>query len=311
MFYKVFVKNWDEIKKISSKSYHFVFRGHTERNWQLKPTLERAADKYLMFYDYLLSHEYLIFRSFRNVAHQYTSSLPSPKDLLEWMAILQHYGAPTRLLDFTDSLYIASFFAFEQATTDCAIWCLNRYRLDNFLIERMDRDSAWRRRNLALFDYKIDVANKLLDYENEELRNTIKVKLFENKRVVFSVKPDKMHERIAIQKGVFLIQSDLETSFESILIEHLKLNINDLSETNAMQIEFDDLIKNKLNYETGIIKLIVPREVCIEGLYDLRNMNINASTLFPGLEGQARSLHLLMRNMEQAGLILINKHSQP
>ena len=33
---------------------------------------------------------------------------------LEWLALMQHYGAPTRLLDFTRSPYVACFFALEE-----------------------------------------------------------------------------------------------------------------------------------------------------------------------------------------------------
>jgi len=38
---------------------------------------------------------------------------------------MQHHGAPTRLLDFTYSFYIAAYFALEESEKDCAIWALN------------------------------------------------------------------------------------------------------------------------------------------------------------------------------------------
>src|SRR5438093_2893211 len=44
---------------------------------------------------------------------------------LEWLALMQHYGAPTRLLDFTYSFWIALFFAFEEAENDCSVVALD------------------------------------------------------------------------------------------------------------------------------------------------------------------------------------------
>ena len=38
---------------------------------------------------------------------------------------MQHHGAPTRLIDFTWSPYVAAFFALERATGDAAVWAVN------------------------------------------------------------------------------------------------------------------------------------------------------------------------------------------
>ena len=37
-----------------------------------------------------------------------------PANRLEWLALMQHYGTPTRLLDFTRSPYVACYFALEE-----------------------------------------------------------------------------------------------------------------------------------------------------------------------------------------------------
>ena len=62
---------------------------------------------------------------FKRKAHQFLAQPPDPDDDFQWLALMQHHGAPTRLLDFTWSPYVAAFFALERATSDAAVWALN------------------------------------------------------------------------------------------------------------------------------------------------------------------------------------------
>jgi hypothetical protein len=87
----------------------WVFRGHSDSNWGLQPTAERFA-KTLR----LTSIEQYVLLAFKRRAHQYLPDLPADSDTLEWLALAQHYGAPTKLLDFTSSPYVAAFFAVTE-----------------------------------------------------------------------------------------------------------------------------------------------------------------------------------------------------
>jgi len=57
--------------------------------------------------------ERAIFEKFKHVALPYLSF--TPRNDLEWLAIAQHYGVPTRLLDWTENLLIATWFSIQRA----------------------------------------------------------------------------------------------------------------------------------------------------------------------------------------------------
>ena len=63
----------------------------------------------------------------QGMALQYGVDLPVDGETDEWLALMRHHGAPTRLLDFTYSPYVAAYFAFEDAEPrdSVAIWAVN------------------------------------------------------------------------------------------------------------------------------------------------------------------------------------------
>jgi len=42
-----------------------------------------------------------LIREFKRAYHQYAYHLPDPDSTVEWLSLMQHHGAPTRLVDFT------------------------------------------------------------------------------------------------------------------------------------------------------------------------------------------------------------------
>ena len=64
-------------------------------------------------------------RIFRRKAHVYLSDKSVLVDDLRCLAMMQHHGAPTRLLDFTKSPFVAAFFALEKAGGPAAVYALN------------------------------------------------------------------------------------------------------------------------------------------------------------------------------------------
>ena len=113
---------FDQLENFAQSHEGWIFRGHGSPDWKLETTLERESKRCNVD---PINNEKAIWFEFRRHAHSYLSRLPEPTDTIEWLALMQHYGAPTRLLDFTQSFWIAVFFAFEAATADCAVVALN------------------------------------------------------------------------------------------------------------------------------------------------------------------------------------------
>jgi hypothetical protein len=63
-------------------------------------------------------------RAFQRQAPLYLESAPDKDDILEWLAIMRHRGAPTRLLDWTYSFYIAVYFALNE-NREGIVWALD------------------------------------------------------------------------------------------------------------------------------------------------------------------------------------------
>lgn len=93
------------------------FRGHIQHEWELVPTAHRRQ---------FVGLESQFANHFRLRAPSMTSSCPEHKDYVSWLPLMQHYGVPTRLLDWTESLLVAAFFAIpsEISTSNAAVWIL-------------------------------------------------------------------------------------------------------------------------------------------------------------------------------------------
>jgi hypothetical protein len=90
--------SWPEVvtaidNLVGSNPYEWLFRGHEQASWPLAPTLERVCAPEIRHLT-----ERQLYDDFTSKAHLYTSHLPSNTDILSWMAAMQHYGIPTRLL---------------------------------------------------------------------------------------------------------------------------------------------------------------------------------------------------------------------
>lgn len=116
---------------------NMLYRGVPDSGYQLVPSIGRRKAKEAKLH---ADYERAVFEDFKQRALPYISR--EPRDDMEWLFLAQHYGIPTRLLDWTRSPLFALYFACEQhPEKDCAVykivmtrWYVNLYQVDPFAI---------------------------------------------------------------------------------------------------------------------------------------------------------------------------------
>jgi hypothetical protein len=241
------ISSWDEFTELARTLDGWAFRGQRDADWQLFSSLSRHLRTFVSDQTCWQEREARAIRVFRRKAHNYVSDLRVLDDDVRCLALMQHHGAPTRLLDFTKSPYVAAFFALEQATDKAAVFALNTPRL-------------W----YVTPRYRADLTREKIDPRAKGNFDTYFAK--NEFDIVWTGEPKQMDRRLVAQSGTFVMPGKLDKPVEQIL---------ELYSTT----------------EPVIRKLILPaKKVRDEFLRSLYRMNITNATLFPDLEGLAKSM---------------------
>jgi hypothetical protein len=252
---EVTLTSWKAVNSFDQRGR--IYRGHRQADWPLKSSLERRCDEDGVAGLDRRPFEERLFREFRRGYHQYSPTPPPREWGLEWSAVMQHHGAPTRFLDFTYSIYVALYFALQEAPSDAAaVWSIDRiwaHRESTALLRGHGKP-------------KVDDLQNFWTESDETLASDL---IFGTPqiRMAWPVNPFHLNERLRIQKGIFLVPGDVGAS----LMENLA----------ALP-----------GHDTGghIVKIMIPKELRREVLRQLFHMNVSHTSLFPGLDGYARSL---------------------
>ena len=109
------ISTWSAFTQLCNSEFvgRWHFRGVLD-NWALEPTLERAARDSCVPLSELPNIETRLLREFKRTYPLNTNvAPPDDNDTLGWLALMQHHGAPSRLLDWTYSPLVAAFFALD------------------------------------------------------------------------------------------------------------------------------------------------------------------------------------------------------
>jgi hypothetical protein len=180
-----------DLDRFAENHKGWLFRGQRCPEWKLEISLERASRRCDVDEK---EYERAVVQEFRLHAYSYLSDVPKDTDTLEWLAFMQHYGAPTRLLDFTYSFWIALFLAFEEAENDCSVVALDPSSLGNKEGKNF---------------------NSILQKNIEDATNS--------NDFLYADVPFFTNERLAIEKGIFVFSLNLHRTFHELLIQNQKV----------------------------------------------------------------------------------------
>lgn len=247
----------DLLEQINALPNNFVYRGHANSNWQLESTLERVlGEKWSR--DNAAKFEKFAVDKFKSKYHLYRSGEHEPSSKLAWLSVMQHYGVPTRLIDFTESPYVALYFALEAynplSKDDLAVYALDYTAIMDVTLDRVSKqDNSFNRNRL---DVSCDTDRVFDDIVDRFCYS-----------VLWVTEPLELNVRIDKQTGTFVLSGNTECSVEELL------SLEEYSSCQAYK------------YVIG--------GAFYENLFALlRKMNISAKTIYGDLGGLAKSIRM-------------------
>ncbi|WP_345256632.1 FRG domain-containing protein [Flaviaesturariibacter amylovorans] len=258
LYTTIALTHWSDFRNLVDKlSENWVFRGQAEAAWDLQNTIERTD-----FIRLRPEIEAEFMAEFQRGARNYLTRDQIPEHLIEWLALMQHHGAPTRLLDFTKSPFIAAYFAFEIALAEgggnVAIWAINIHYLKQRSLEALR----------AQYGRELEASRNIVN-------ETLFEKIFHGNHcsLVFPVEPFRMNRRYSLQQSTFVSTGRAAEPF----MEQLRFLGTEM--------------------ERAVLKIELPAVLQKQVLRELQRMNLNRASLFPDLDGYAASMRLRYNSM--------------
>ena len=247
---QLFADSWNE--RLGLHRSNFAYRGRWDADDDLATSLLKLGGD-------TRTLERNLLRNFRKYAMADAVPLDSPWN---WLALGQHHGLPTRLLDWTYSPYVALHFATSKRECfdrDGAVWMVDYVRAHELAPKKLRECLEAEGTNLFTTEMLESVAPKLGDLER-----------LGDDFVVF-VEPPSFDARIVNQYALFSLSSHPDRPFDEWLREH------------------DDLAR----------RLVIPAELKWEVRDKLDQANVTERVLFPGLDGLAHWLRRHYRPRER------------
>jgi hypothetical protein len=176
-FYDLSKAVFNEIGFIGNQDNRFAFRGHPDSSYKLVPSIYRrpfGVDSLQHGYFNLNLLEKDVLRKIKRNSAAY--NLKTKSDL-ELLAIAQHHGLPTRLLDWSEDFITALYFAINDPSkkgVEGCVWCAELPPREGFL------------------------QNDKVNLEG------LQSSLLKEHKVLF-IRPEYTSERMFVQKGLFSV----------------------------------------------------------------------------------------------------------
>ena len=239
---ELFKDSWNtEIGRFRSR---YAFRGLSDAGYPLETNLIRLSGKYIELEHHLL-------RNFRKYAHR---SVVERDSFWHWLSVAQHYGLPTRLMDWTYSPFVAMHFAtanIEKFDVDSAIWAVNYLKTHLLLPEKLKTRLDIEGANVFTVEMLAESAKSFQEFSE----------MSEEEIVVF-FEPPSIDDRIVNQFAFFSMMSNPSSPLDGWLARHPNL----------------------------WRKIVIPAKLNWEIRDKLDQANMTERILFPGMDGLSRWL---------------------
>lgn len=286
-----FLNLLNDYKAQFSKTYRtggFMFRGMSDISWSLLPGIfrkypEKQNSKKITSASYsgniFSINEYEILSHFRKEASGLLTHI-SPKDDFTWLQYAQHYGVPTRLLDFTANPLVAMYFCCQsESETDGVVWIINTVIFERWTTSELpcnDRHIAYTREA---------VINSIMREMRGELdRGEVNSEPHEKKNLPIMFIPPYIDQRMSAQSSRFLLWGNNQSALENMI-----------KADNEMQlcpgVRFD--VQGDQRFWA---KTIIPAGCKHSIMRELDLLNINEKSIFPGLDGIGKYINKYYQN---------------
>lgn len=262
----------------------FIFRGVSNNLWPLLPGIFReyteaqnssTVEGGSISGKIYSTSEWEILAHFKKEACGFLPNIPLNDDFT-WMQYAQHYGVPTRLLDFTSNPLIAMYFCCQnESKDDGAIWIINVLNFDRWSTSELfctHLDPEYTRED-AIHSVLREIRG-VIDYGDpaNELPSL--------KQYPFVFIPPYIDQRMGAQSSRFMLWGHDHSALESLV-----------GEENWMNLLPDGVRLDIANDKRFIAKIIVPSNCKHHIVRELDFLSINEKSVFPGLDGLGRYLN--------------------
>jgi hypothetical protein len=238
----LFAEQWN--RELGRFRSHSAYRGMPDRAYDLTTSLIRLGGAYAEVEAHLL-------RNFAKYARRAT--LPETS-IWQWLALAQHHGLPTRMLDWTFSPYVALHFATvvehpEQVGADAVVWAVDFVQTNACLPDNLQDLLQAEAADVFTCEMLSAAADSLAAFD----------RLADEPFVLF-FEPPSLDDRIVNQAALFSLMSSPTARLDAWLAEH----------------------------RAAARRIIIPAALKAEVRDKLDQANVNERVLFPGLDGLCR-----------------------